>query len=83
MARVRAGFAELRRAMRRELRGYSLVSRGGSTHFRVVGPDGEELRQPDGRPLTVCSSPSSGHETVRKLIADIQRIEEARHATHT
>lgn len=78
MSRVRAGYPELRRAMRRELRGFSLVRVGRSTHFRVIGPDGEVLREEDGRPLTVCSSPNSGHDSVRKLIADVRRLREER-----
>lgn len=71
---ARAGFPELRRAMRRELRGLQLVPYGGHPHFAIVGHDGELVRLRDGRVLTVPSSPQDGHAAVAKLVRDLRGL---------
>lgn len=70
--RCKAGCAEFRRLMKR-YPGYTLESTGRGGHMFLYGSDGRAVRLPDGRRLTIISSPSNetaaAKELTRKLAA--------------
>lgn len=69
MARsCKAGCAAFRKLMRR-YPGYTLVSAGnGGGHMNMIDPSGEAVRLPDGRRLTIISSPRNQDIAARELV---------------
>lgn len=64
----KAGCAAFRKLMRR-YPGYRLVSSGSTNgHHHLVGPNGEAVRLPDGRRLTIISSPRDQDVAARELV---------------
>ena len=67
MARsCKAGCAAFRKLLRR-YPGYSLVPAGRGGHMNLLAPSGEAVRLPDGRRLTVTSSPRNQQDAAREL----------------
>lgn len=62
----RAGCAEVRKLMKR-YPGYSLLSSRKGGHLTMVDPKGKIVRLPDGRKLTVVSSPQNQSMEARAL----------------
>lgn len=68
-----AGFKELRKLMR-QYPGYSLEGKGTNAHLTMFGPEGNVVRLPDGRPLTLCSSPQDGTSRVKLLVKQLAAL---------
>lgn len=59
--------------------GYTLQQQGGSSHLRVLCPDGTPLRMPNGIPVTVSLTPSD-YRTRKNELARIRRALEKQEA---
>jgi hypothetical protein len=71
---VKAGSPALRKALRR-FPGLRLVSAGGTGgHAQIVTPEGKVLRFPDGRKLSVVSSPRDGDRAARELLRQLEGL---------
>lgn len=62
----------LNRVLRQLGSGYTLEG-GGNGHFRLVGPDGQVVRLPNGRPVMCSTSPRSAHNAAREFVRDLRR----------
>jgi hypothetical protein len=67
MSVVQAGHPELRKALRR-FPDLKLVGRGVNAHATVCFRDGTPVRHPDGRRVTIPSSPRNGSLAAKTLI---------------
>ena len=62
----KAGCSEFRKLMKR-YPGFTLVSTGPGGRMNLIAPNGKPVRLPDGRRLTIISSPRNQHAAAAML----------------